>query len=51
MNKQQKIKHWQGIFEQQKSSTLTITQFCRDNTINRLLSMRGASAFLVKHPG
>ena len=34
MNKQQKIKHWQGIFEQQKSSGLAIIQFCRDNNIN-----------------
>jgi hypothetical protein len=32
--KQQKIKHWQGIFEQQKSSALTIIQFCRDNNVN-----------------
>ncbi len=34
MNKQQKIKHWQGIFEQQQRSNLTIIQFCRDNKIN-----------------
>lgn len=34
MKKQQKIKHWQAIFEQQQSSTLTIIQFCRDNKIN-----------------
>ena len=34
MKKQQKIKHWQAIFEQQQSSGLTIIQFCRDNTIN-----------------
>lgn len=34
MNKQQKIKHWQGIFEQQKRNELSIIQFCRDNKIN-----------------
>jgi len=34
MNKQQKIKHWQGIFEQQQQSELTIIQFCRDNKIH-----------------
>ncbi|MGE6811812.1 IS66 family insertion sequence element accessory protein TnpA, partial [Pseudoalteromonas nigrifaciens] len=34
MNKQQKIKHLQGIFEQQKSSGLATIQFCRDNNIN-----------------
>lgn len=34
MKKQQKIKHWQAIFEQQQSSGLTIIQFCRDNNIN-----------------
>ena len=34
MNKQQKIKHWQNIFEQQQRSDLTIIQFCRDNKIN-----------------
>jgi len=34
MNKQQKIKHWQDIFEQQQRSSLTIIQFCRDNKIN-----------------
>lgn len=34
MNKQQKIKHWQNIFEQQKNSDLTIIKFCRDNKIN-----------------
>lgn len=34
MKTQQKIKHWQSIFEQQKSSGLTILQFCRDNKIN-----------------
>jgi hypothetical protein len=34
MNKQQKIKHWQNIFEQQHRSDLTIIQFCRDNKIN-----------------
>ena len=34
MKKQQKIKHWQAIFEQQQSSGLTIIKFCRDNTIS-----------------
>jgi hypothetical protein len=34
MNKQQKIKHWQNIFEQQLRSDLTIIQFCRDNKVN-----------------
>ncbi|MCP4956490.1 MAG: IS66 family insertion sequence element accessory protein TnpB [Photobacterium aquimaris] len=34
MNKQQKIKHWQNIFEQQQRSNLTIIQFCRDNKVN-----------------
>ncbi|MDP7592443.1 MAG: IS66 family insertion sequence element accessory protein TnpB [Litorilituus sp.] len=34
MNKQQKIKHWKNIFEQQQRSDLTIIQFCRDNKIN-----------------
>ncbi|HCH69531.1 MAG TPA: IS66 family insertion sequence hypothetical protein [Colwellia sp.] len=34
MNKQQKIKHWQNIFEQQQRSDLTIIQFCRTNKIN-----------------
>lgn len=34
MKKQQKIKHWQAIFEQQQSSGLTIIKFSRDNTIN-----------------
>jgi hypothetical protein len=34
MNKKQKIKHWQNIFEQQQGSDLTIIQFCRDNKIN-----------------
>ena len=34
MNKQQKIKYWQAIFEQQQSIGLTIIQFCRDNNIN-----------------
>ncbi|MFT5760221.1 MAG: NAD-dependent SIR2 family protein deacetylase [Alteromonadaceae bacterium] len=34
MNKQQKTKHWQNIFEQQQCSDLTIIQFCRDNKIN-----------------
>ena len=34
MNKQQKIKHWQNVFEQQESSGLTIIQFCRDNKVN-----------------
>jgi len=34
MNKQQKIKHWQDIFEQQQQSDLSIIQFCRDNKIN-----------------
>ncbi|ASP46305.1 IS66 family insertion sequence element accessory protein TnpA [Cognaticolwellia beringensis] len=34
MNNQQKIKHWQNIFEQQQDSDLTIIQFCRDNNIN-----------------
>ena len=34
MNKQQKIKHWQNIFEQQQRSDLTIIQFCRDNKVN-----------------
>ncbi|MBA6364247.1 IS66 family insertion sequence element accessory protein TnpB [Colwellia sp. BRX8-4] len=34
MNKQQKIKHWQNIFEQQERSGLTIIEFCRDNKIN-----------------
>ena len=34
MKKQQKIKHWQDIFEQQQSSGFTIIQFCRDNNIN-----------------
>ena len=34
MKKQQKIKHWQAIFEQQQSSALTTIQFCRDNKIN-----------------
>ena len=34
MNKQQKIKHWQGIFEKQQSSGLNIIQFCQNNKIN-----------------
>lgn len=34
MNKQQKIKHWKNIFEQQQRSGLTIIQFCRDNKVN-----------------
>ena len=34
MNKQQKIKHWQNIFEQQQRSDLTIIQFCRNNKVN-----------------
>jgi|TARA_R110001583_G_scaffold2068_1_gene15219 hypothetical protein len=34
MNKQQKIKHWQIVFEQQQGSGLTIIQFCRNNKIN-----------------
>jgi hypothetical protein len=34
MNKQQKIKHWQNIFEQQQRSDLTLIQFCRDHKVN-----------------
>jgi len=34
MNKQQKIKHRQNIFEHQQGSGLTIIQFCRDNKVN-----------------
>ncbi|ASM56289.1 hypothetical protein PNIG_p0004 (plasmid) [Pseudoalteromonas nigrifaciens] len=34
MKKQQKIKYWQAIIEQQQSSALTTIQFCRDNNIN-----------------
>ncbi|PCC09884.1 IS66 family insertion sequence element accessory protein TnpA [Pseudoalteromonas sp. JB197] len=34
MKKQQKIKYWKDIFEQQESSALTTIQFCRDNNIN-----------------
>ena len=34
MKKQQKINHWQNIFEQQQSSGLSIIQFCRDNNVN-----------------
>tara|TARA_B100000767_G_C19585127_1_gene459020 strand:- start:208 stop:513 length:306 start_codon:yes stop_codon:yes gene_type:complete len=34
MNKQQKIKHWKSIFEQQQRSGLTIIAFCRDNKVN-----------------
>jgi hypothetical protein len=34
MNKQQKIKHWQNIFEHQQRSNLTIIQFCRGNKVN-----------------
>jgi hypothetical protein len=34
MNKQQKIKHWQSIFEQQQNSGLSIIKFCRDNKVN-----------------
>jgi len=41
MNKQQKIKHWQGIFEQQKSSGLI-------TTLTHRLSMFGVNAFLTK---
>ncbi len=34
MNKQQKIKHWKNVFEQQQRSDLTIIQFCRNNNVN-----------------
>jgi len=34
MKKQQKIKYWQAIIEQQQSGALTTIQFCRDNNIN-----------------
>jgi CRISPR/Cas system endoribonuclease Cas6 (RAMP superfamily) len=34
MNKQQKIKHWKRIFEQQQRSNFTIIQFCHDNKVN-----------------
>ncbi len=34
MKKQQKIKHWQSIFEQQQNSGLSIIKFCRDNKVN-----------------
>ncbi len=34
MKKQQKIKCWQAIIEQQQSSVLTTIQSCRDININ-----------------
>jgi len=43
MNKQQKIKHWQGIVEHQQSCGLTIIQFCSDNKINAYISLYGSS--------
>jgi hypothetical protein len=34
MDIQQKTKHWQRIFEKQRSSGLNIIGFCRNNKIN-----------------
>ncbi|WP_404851796.1 IS66 family insertion sequence element accessory protein TnpA [Colwellia sp. MB02u-6] len=34
MDIQHKNKHWQNVFEQQKSSGLSIIGFCRENKIS-----------------